>query len=1170
MNDKRKEGIAPFSIVVNDDPIQLKLLSGLLAKGGFKTATFLSAAEALSYMHSHGNPDLIVTDLYMPELDGWRFCRLLRSPEYSTLNDTPILVISATFSGETTSRITSELGANAFLSAPVNGQELIQTANALLQGQNFSHVPYTLIATKDIPFAENLEDILSANGYETLSVASCQEIQKIFIKSPVDILILDDALVNENDMPCFSELQKQHSDCITIVLANNPDPENALLWMQHGASEYLHKPVSPEHLVEICARTRREKALLRIEDLLDKRTHDALEQEKQTQSIYRAAPIGIGIEVNRVFVEVNDQFCAMSGYSREELIGKNARMLYLNDIAYESVGRNKYSQLLSSDTRTCTIETQMLRKDGSIVEVFINSAAIDKEAPLQGVTFTVLDITDRKRMENRLRESRQLLRDILDTVPVRVFWKDRDSRYLGCNIPFAHDAGMEKPGDLIGKSDYELGWKEQAQAHVADDQQVMEKGILKLGYEEPQTTPDGDITWLRTSKVPMRNAEGNIIGILGTYEDITEQKRVSHALHINAERLSLSLKAGRIGIWELWPFKKKIFYNESWFTILGYSPDEFPQHYNTWSRLLHPDDVTYAESYVNANILTGRDFDLQFRMKSKSGEWRWIQAYGYVVERTKTGKAEHITGTHTDITERKLAELALRESEERFRGIFEISPMGIVLINTESQEFLEANEGFLRIIGYTLEELHSLKVQDITPPEDWKRETAYNKDFIAGKHSKYELEKRFIHKDGEFRWVIVSVEFLHLESISAPIACSTIIDITDRKQAEEERESLQGQLMQAQKMESIGRLAGGVAHDFNNMLAVIMGQTELALEQINPGSQLRNDLEEVIVATKRSIELTKQLLAFARKETITPRVIDLNKAISKMLKMLQRLIGENIELKWKPGANLWSVLIDPSQLDQIIANLSINARDAIDKNGTLSIITCNECIQRELPQNIPEIPVGEYVKIVIEDNGIGMDTTILSHIFEPFFTTKKEGYGTGLGLSTVYGAVKQNGGHIFVASKPQKGTTFTVYLPRSKAAITPTTTDKPLVLKAKGETVLLVEDELSILHLTQRALEKYGYNALIAASSREALEIAQNHDGAIDLLFTDVVMPGMNGPTLYENIKLIRPDIKALYMSGYTADTLLVHGVSNKNPNFLQKPFPIKVLIEKVRERLEQ
>ena len=1158
-----------MAVVVNDDVTQLKLLSALLTKGGFRATSFTSAAEALAHMHQHGAPDIVVTDLYMPELDGWRFCRLLRSPEYKQLNAIPVMVISATFSGEATSRITTELGADAFLSAPVDGRELIETANALLQGDRLCHPARVLIATDDPALSEALENIFAENGYEPLPVPSFGEIQKTLEKGFPDVFILEHHLLDDTGNEIIDELHSQHTDCVCVIIADDPNPELALSWMRRGAAAYLRKPFAPEYLIEVCARARREMSLLRVEDLLDRRARAEREHEKHTQSIFRAAPVGIGVVVRRVFTEVNDKFCAMTGYAREELIGRTSRMIYPSDADYEFVGREKYRQIESSKTATGTVETRFLRKDGNVIDVLLSSTAIDPDDPSMGITFTALDITERKRMETELRESRQLLRDVLDTVPVRVFWKDRESRYLGCNLACARDAGLSRPNDVVGKDDYQMGWKDQAEKYRADDKEVMESGYSKLGYEETQSTPSGGLIWLRTNKVPLRNEQGDIIGVLGTYEDITEQKRISHALHINAEQLSLSLKAGRVGIWEFWPFQDKVFFNETWFTILGYAPDEMPQHYNTWRDLLHPDDQPLAEAYVQKHIQTGSDFDLQFRMKSKNGEWRWIQACGYVVERAQDGKAEHITGTHTDITERKLAEIALRESEERFRGIYEISPVGIAVINTRTQQFIEANEGFLRIVGYTLEELRQLTVKAITHPEDWPREQAYNQDYTAGKFDKYELEKRFVRKDGEIRHVIVAADFLHFGKPPRALACGTIVDITERKQAEEERESLQEQLIQAQKMESIGRLAGGVAHDFNNMLAVILGQTEMALEQIAPESQLRKDLQEIELAAQRSVELTRQLLAFARKQTVSPKTLVVNDAVENMLKMLKRLLGENIELVWNPGENLWPVLIDPSQMDQILINMAVNAHDAIAGPGQLRIETGNMIFDEAAGKTLPGISPGEYVQLSVSDTGCGIDEKLLEHIFEPFFTTKAEGRGTGLGLSTVYGAVKQNGGHITVESAPGKGTRFRIFLPRAQDSQASAVETSAYQGAASGETVLLVEDEPAILQLTRRVLEKYGYTALTAASAQEALAMAEKHAGPIHLLLTDVVMPGMNGRDLFENIRLVRPDIKVLYMSGYTGDTLLNHGVNNTSPDFLQKPFSIKILVDKIRERLD-
>ncbi len=392
----------------------------------------------------------------------------------------------------------------------------------------------------------------------------------------------------------------------------------------------------------------------------------------------------------------------------------------------------------------------------------------------------------------------------------------------------------------------------------------------------------------------------------------------------------------------------------------------------------------------------------------------------------------------------------------------------------------------------------------------------------------------------------------------------------NRKRAEMERESLQIQLSQAQKMESVGRLAGGVAHDFNNMLHVILGTAELASEKAGANPALQADLEEIRSVAQRSADLTRQLLAFARKQTIAPRVLDLNETIEGSLKMLLRLIGENVKLIWSPEASLWAIKIDPSQIDQLIANLCLNARDAIAGNGTIALSTGSvvvdeaDCIGHE-----GAVP-GDYVRLSITDDGCGMDEETRQHIFEPFFTTKGVGEGTGLGLATVYGIVVQNGGIIDVLSQKGRGTTFLIYLPRhrSKADLQPGT-DKAQSMARGHETILLVEDEPSTLQMTCRMLERHGYNVLPAASPGEAIELAQQHSGEIHLLMTDVVMPEMNGRDLARTLLGLYPDVKRLFMSGYTADIIAHHGVLDEGVRFIQKPFAMKDLAAKVREALD-
>jgi signal transduction histidine kinase/CheY-like chemotaxis protein len=411
-----------------------------------------------------------------------------------------------------------------------------------------------------------------------------------------------------------------------------------------------------------------------------------------------------------------------------------------------------------------------------------------------------------------------------------------------------------------------------------------------------------------------------------------------------------------------------------------------------------------------------------------------------------------------------------------------------------------------------------------------------------------------------------------LLEIAAAQTAPILFAIQEKARQEAVHMKLQEQFNQAQKMESVGRLAGGVAHDFNNMLNVILGHAELMLNELSEDNPLRDGLEEIRKAGERSANLTRQLLAFARKQTVAPKAIDLNETIASMLKMLERLIGEDIDLLWKPGKRLDLVHIDPGQVDQILANLTVNARDAIGHaNGEVTIETANVCFDEEYCTAHAGFLPGDYVLLAVSDDGCGMDEETRAQIFEPFFTTKSTGEGTGLGLATVYGIVKQNNGFVNVYSEPGKGTTFRIYLPAldadSKRHEGALTSDAPAV--GGNETILIVEDEAAILKLTRKMLERLGYTVLTAGTPSEALRMAREQQGRIDLLITDVVMPEMNGREMARIIQECCPNIRSLFMSGHTAHVIAHQGVLDDGVNFIQKPFSPRDLARKVREVLD-
>jgi PAS domain S-box-containing protein len=509
-------------------------------------------------------------------------------------------------------------------------------------------------------------------------------------------------------------------------------------------------------------------------------------------------------------------------------------------------------------------------------------------------------------------------------------------------------------------------------------------------------------------------------------------------------------------------------------------------------------------------------------------------------------------------------EETLRKSEEKHRLLFE-SADDAILIHDTVGHFLSVNPLACKRFGYSHAELISLPIGKLVSPE----QSRYIPERIAQllEHGNLLFETEHQLKDGSSVPTEVNARLITWDG--QPAIISICRDITERKRAEQEKANLETQLHQAQKMESVGRLAGGVAHDFNNMLTVILGYAQLGLMNLDPTHPVSADLSEIIKAAKRSADLTRQMLAFARKQTIAPKVLDLNEAVSGMLKMLQRLIGEEINLNWHPSTKLWQVHMDPSQIDQILANLCVNARDAIAGDGKITIETTNSAFDREYcDANAGFIP-GEFVLLAVSDDGCGMDKETEAQIFEPFFTTKAFGEGTGLGLATVYGIVKQNNGFINVYSEPGLGTTFKIYLPRHENGEGRDLEEVSEPLPTNGqETILLVEDEAGILNVTKALLEKYGYTVLAASKPSEAIALAEKYDGEISLLMTDVVMPVMNGRELSNRLSVLRPQLKCLFMSGYTADVIANHGVLDNGVKWIPKPFSAKELATKVREVL--
>jgi two-component system, cell cycle sensor histidine kinase and response regulator CckA len=514
-----------------------------------------------------------------------------------------------------------------------------------------------------------------------------------------------------------------------------------------------------------------------------------------------------------------------------------------------------------------------------------------------------------------------------------------------------------------------------------------------------------------------------------------------------------------------------------------------------------------------------------------------------------------------DVTERKRAEEALQRSETRVRRLVESNIIGISTGDLNGK-LIEANDAFLGLLGYTREDLLSgqLRWDALTPPE-YRDTDQLAIDRLRSTGVAPPWEKQFIRKDGSRVSVLIGVVTLQAESAKTE-AISFVVDISERKLLEQ-------QLRQSQKMEAIGRLAGGIAHDFNNLLGVIIGYSEILEERLGQDHPLRPKAEQIKKAGHRAARLTRQLLAFSRQQVLEPKILDLNALVADTLNMLQRLIGDDIELVTVLGPELGRVEADQGQIEQVILNLALNARDAMTQGGRLTIRTFDAEVDDVGARQHPEAVPGPYVRLSMSDTGCGMDQETRAHIFEPFFTTKELGKGTGLGLSTVYGVVKQSGGFMSVYSELGRGTSFEIYLPRVDGSVKASASEHDGKEISRGrETILLVEDAQALRELTHELLEASGYTVLEAANGTSAIRMAEKHREPIHLLLSDVVMPGMNGRELAEFMVRIHPEINVLYMSGYTDDSVVHRGVLDSGIALLQKPFTKESLTCKVREVL--
>ncbi len=909
-------------------------------------------------------------------------------------------------------------------------------------------------------------------------------------------------------------------------------------------------------------------------------------------------------------VVVNPRGTELTGYSREELLGMNITDL----IPPEDFARDPMRMDELRQGRMVTNECRIRRKDGSLLLVEV----IVRMLPGGNLLDMMRDITDRKRTESvsdqcaemELRESEEKYRRLVETTGTGYLIIDDQGRVTDANQQYVHLTGRQGLEDVIGHSVLEWTAPHDLERNASEVRRCIEQGFVR-NLEIDYVTPSGQVIPIEINATVLR-ASGTL-RILALCRDIIERKqaeeeRKAHIRFLESlERIDQAIKLEtdveqmlrhiiktEFSIfdcdraWLLYPcdpdapsFRVPMEITRPEYPgamVLNVDVPMSPELAQNLREALEADEpVTYiAGTERPINKQTTEQFGVQSQMivpvYPKLGK-PWVFgmhqcSYPRIWTKEEKKLFTEIARRTSDGLSSVLFLRELQENEQRFRSTFEQAAVGIAHVAPDGR-WLRVNQKLCDIVGYSREELLQKTFPDITYPEDLDASMEYVRQALAGEIPTYSMEKRYIRKDGSLVWINLTVSVVRNVSGDPTYFIAVIEDIVKRKKAEEDKQNLQGQLFQAQKMESVGQLAGGVAHDFNNMLAAILGHAELAMMRCLPSEPIHADLKVIVDSARRSADLTRQLLAFARKQTVAPKVLDVNHTVAGMLKMLLRLIGEDIEFAWVPGAGLWSVKIDPSQIDQILANLCVNARDAIVGVGKVTIETKNTAFDEDYCAVHPGFSCGEYVMLAVSDDGCGMGKEILDRLFEPFFTTKEVGKGTGLGLATVYGIVKQNEGFINVNSEPGKGTTFKIYLPRFVGkAMEPTAESTAETPRGRGETMLLVEDEAVILSLGKAMLERLGYTVLTAGTPGEALRQAKAHTAEIKLLITDVVMPEMNGRDLTKLINNIKPGLKCLFTSGYTANVIAHHGVLDEGLNFLQKPFSMKELASKVRQAL--
>ncbi len=975
-----------------------------------------------------------------------------------------------------------------------------------------------------------------------------------------DIILSDYSLPQFNGLEALRLLKQNKSDVPLILATGSLTEEVAVRCMKEGASDYILKTSLtrlPSAVLNVLEKVEAEKAkAVAVTSLRHSEQQYRLITENTRDLI-------CVLDLKGNFVYVSPSVREGLGYEPEELIGRRSIALIHPDDS-EIVKKSFVEGLSSKDSYAMELRYKHRSGEWRVFES-IRNWVLDEKGNTQSAVVVSRDITERKQAEQQLKQSEEWLRAIFDASRDGILVEDN-----GCivyvNNAYTQMLGYSAPEELVGTS-------MSAILSPDDGERMMKYGEARLRGETPPSVYEfnakrKDGLLLRVEGAVSTSVIAGKTYITTAIRDITERKRIYEALGESEQRYRFLGEGIPHQVWTAQPDGNLDYVNERTLEYFGRTNEQMLGE--GWQNVIHPDDLPICIERWMKSLQTGDPYEIEFRLKNADGTYLWHLGRA-TAGRGSDGKIIKWFGTNTDIDDKKRSEEALGVARAQLETTLEAGAIATWDYDVLNNRIV-AGSNLAKLFSVTPEEEVGGALEYYTRAihsGDLQRVEAGIVE-ASERGSKYEEEYRVVQPDGSARWVNARGQ---VERDAAGVAfrmSGVMIDITERKEAEQALIESEAQLRQSQKLEAVGQLAGGVAHDFNNLLTVITGYSDLILRRAEIDDPTRPKLEEIKKAAERAAALTRQLLAFSRKQVLQPKVIDLNSLVMDTGKMLHRLIGEDVDMTSALEPELGQIKADYGQVEQVLMNLVVNARDAMPQGGKLTIETGNVYLDGAYARQHIAVEPGNYVMLAVSDTGCGMDAATQAHIFEPFFTTKEVGKGTGLGLSTVFGIVKQSGGNIRVYSEPGRGTTFKIYLPRVDEAVESIDPCCETGETPQGsETILIVEDEAVVRELLKDLLEMDGYQVLVATDGGEALRICRENEDTIHLMITDVVMPQVSGREVARSAALIRPQMRVLFMSGYTDDAIGNHGVLDSDVAFMEKPFTPDTVACKVREVLD-